>query len=393
MKTQMYDFHKDHGNLVEFGGFSMPVWYKGIISECSAVRSAAGIFDVSHMGRVYVKGVEAEHFLNYVTTNDVDTLELTEGHYSLLCNPKGGIVDDITVFKLEPNHFLVVYNAGNRAKDFSWLMENAKKFKVEVQDVSERVAMFALQGPRAVEILETLSGLKLSDIGRFNIGGGKIAGEDCSFTRTGYTGEDGFEIYVHNAPIDDPAKAHKVWNAIIDAGKSSGLQPCGLGARDALRLEAGMCLYGNDIDYETTPLEAKLGFAVKLDKPDFVGKAALSKQKAEGLRRSRVGIKLLEKGIPRSGQEISKDGQNIGKVTSGTYSPLLKFGIAMGYVKSEHAGEGTEVQVKIRERLVKAVVVKLPFYQRKGSDKIIYMGKEMSLNEAVEKGMVAKMPM
>lgn len=387
-KTQIFQFHESNGNLVEFGGFSLPVWFKGIIPECLAVRRSAGIFDVSHMGRVMVSGPGARDFLSYVTTNDVSSLKAGEGQYSLLCNPNGGVKDDITVFNVEAGRYLVVYNAGNRQKDFGWLEENARKFRVKLDDVSDSVAMFAVQGPMARSVIEKISSDDISSIKRFCIGEATITGKGCLVSRTGYTGEDGFEVYVKETTVRRPENALAVWNAILDAGKGSGLSPCGLGSRDVLRLEAGMCLYGNDIDEDTSPVEARLGFVVKLEKPDFVGRASIEKVKREGPKRLRVGMALLEKGIPRAGQEVLADGQKVGKLSSGTYSPILELGIAMGYIRADLAKEDTLVQVRVRDKLLKAKVVKLPFYQRRSEDKILYMGREEALREALGKGTV-----
>ncbi len=387
-KTQVFQFHESNGNLVEFGGFSLPVWFSGIIPECLAVRRSAGIFDVSHMGRVMVSGPGARDFLSYVTTNDVSSLKAGEGQYSLLCNPNGGVKDDITVFNMEAGRYLVVYNAGNRQKDFGWLEENARKFRVKLDDVSDSVAMFAVQGPMARSVIEKISSDDISSIKRFCIGEARLAGKGCLVSRTGYTGEDGFEVYVKETTVRRPENALAVWNAILDAGKGSGLSPCGLGSRDVLRLEAGMCLYGNDIDEDTSPVEARLGFVVKLEKPDFVGRASIEKVKREGPKRLRVGMALLEKGIPRAGQEVLADGQKVGKLSSGTYSPILELGIAMGYIRADLAKEDTLVQVRVRDKLLKAKVVKLPFYQRRSEDKILYMGREEALREALGKGTV-----
>jgi len=368
-RTQLYDFHRKHGKLVLFAGFEMPVWYKGIIQEHLAVRNGVGIFDVSHMGRVLITGREAEEFLNYVTTNDVSKLTPMSAQYSTMCNEQGGIKDDFVVSKLEEEKFFMVYNASNRAKNFKWLTKQSKNFNVKVEDVSDEIAMFAVQGPKAEQTLQKVSCEDLSKVRRFKCIWTKIAGEEGFASRTGYTGEDGFEVFIWNAPLSNPEKALKAWEAVLEAGKEFGIEPCGLGARDTLRLEAGMCLYGNDIDEQTTPLEARISFVVKFHKQDFIGKEALLKQKEQGLKRKRVGLTVLERGIPRPHQEVFKNGKRIGEVTSGTFSPLLKKGIAMAYVSSEHAKEGTQVSIKIRDKHVKAEIVKLPFYQRREPEK------------------------
>ena len=382
-KTHLYNFHKQNAKMTLFAGFEMPLWYKGIIPEHLAVRNSVGIFDITHMGRAIITGPEAEKFLNYVSTNDVSKLTPLSAQYSTLCNEKGGIKDDFVVSRLEKDKFLMVYNASNRAKDYEWLTLHAKKFDVKVEDVSDNIAMFAVQGPKAEETLQKISTEDLSQIGRFKCGWTKLADIQVFLSRTGYTGEDGFEIFVWNSPISNPEKAVKVWNSILEAGREFGIQPCGLGARDTLRLEAGMCLYGNDINEDTTPLEARISFVVKFDKDEFIGKEALLKQKEEGLKRRRIGIKMLERGIPRRGYGIYKNGEKIGEITSGTFSPFLENGIGMGYVKIEYDNEGEKVTVDIRGKQLKAEIIKLPFYQRRG-DAIILYGKKYLLEEAAK---------
>jgi len=361
-RTHLYKFHKQSGRITLFAGFEMPLWYKGIIPEHMTVRNKVGVFDISHMGRALISGPESEAFLNYVTTNDVARLTPLSAHYSTMCNEKGGIKDDFILSRLEPDKFFMVYNAANRTKNYEWLVQHSKSFNVKVEDVSDIIAMFAVQGPKAQETLQKIADSDLSKIERFKCGWTKLEGVDVFLSRTGYTGEDGFEIFVWDTSLSNPAKAEKVWNAILETGKDFGIEPCGLGARDTLRLEAGMCLYGNDIDENTTPLEARLGFVVKFKKENFIGKDALLKQKAEGVKRKRVGLRMLEKSIPRPNYEVWKNGQIIGRVTSGTFSPVLQCGIAVAYVPTEHAVKDSMVMVKIRGKLVKAEVVKFPFY-------------------------------
>jgi len=362
MRTHLYEFHKQKAKMIEFAGFEMPIWYKGIIPEHMTVRNSVGIFDITHMGRVLVIGAGSEAFLNYVTTNDVATLLPLSAQYSNMCNEQGGIKDDFVMSRLEQEKFLFISNAANRTKDFEWLVKNAKPFEVKVEDASDIIAMFAVQGPNAQKTLQKIVDLDLNKIERFKCGWTKMVGAEGFISRTGYTGEDGFEVFVWNTPLTNPTNAVKVWEAILKAGEEFGIEPCGLGARDTLRLEAGMCLYGNDIDETTTPLEAGLGFVVKLKKDAFIGKEALTKQKAEGIKKKRIGLTMLDKGIPRSHYEVWKDNVKIGHVTSGTSSPLLKRGIAMAYVSVEHATEGNKVAVKIRDKLSEAEVVKFPFY-------------------------------
>jgi len=362
-RTQVYEIHKRTAKMTEFAGFEMPLWYKGVTEEHLAVRNNVGIFDVSHMGRVIITGKDAVSFLNYVITNDVTTLTLNSALYSVMCNENGGIIDDFVVSRLEEEKFLLVPNATNREKDYNWLVKKAEDFKVKIEDVSDHVAMFAVQGPNAEKTLQKICTADLSKIERFKCATARLADVEVFLSRTGYTGEDGFEVYIWNAPLDKPDNALKVWNAILEAGKPFGIEPCGLGARDTLRLEAGLCLYGNDIDENTTPLEARLGFVVKFQKDNFIGKSALLKQKEEGIKRRRVGLQMIDQGIPRQGFKIYNDkGENIGHVTSGTFSPLLKCGIAMAYIQAEQAQEGNIINIEIRGKHAKAKIVPLPFY-------------------------------
>ena len=360
--THLYQFHKQNAKIIEFAGFQMPIWYKGIIPEHMAVRTKVGIFDITHMGRTLISGPQAEAYLNHTITNDITVLTPLSAQYSVMCNQNGGIIDDFVTSRLEQEKYLMVYNAANRAKDYKWLVENAKEFNVKIQDVSDNIAMFAVQGPNAQATLQKIADTDLSKIERFKCGWTKLANTNCFLSRTGYTGEDGFEVFIWDTPLANSENAVKAWNAILKAGEEFGIEPCGLGARDTLRLEAGMCLYGNDIDETTTPLEAGLGFVVKLKKDSFIGKDALTKQKTEGTKRKRIGLKMLEKGIPRPQQEVWKDSQKIGQITSGTFSPLLEQGIAMAYVTTEQAVEGQTVTVKIRDKPLKTEIVKFPFY-------------------------------
>lgn len=369
-RTQLYRIHEQTAKLTDFAGFEMPLWYKGIVPEHLAVRNGVGIFDISHMGRVMVTGVDAERFLNYVITNDVSKLTSNAAQYSVMCNESGGIMDDFVVYRLETEKFMVVFNASNREKDYNWMTAHAKGFNVKIEQVSDDVGMLAVQGPNAEKTLQKISAEDLSKIERFKCSPARLANIDVFLARTGYTGEDGFEVFIWNASLTRPENALNLWNAILAAGSPFSIEPCGLGARDTLRLEAGLCLYGNDIDEDTTPLEAGLGFVVKLQKDKFIGKETLLKQKTEGIKRKRVGIQLLDQGIPRPGFEIcSVSGEKIGQLTSGTFSPLLKYGIGMGYVPVGQAQEGNAVNVKIRDKLVKARIVSFPFYdaERYGS--------------------------
>ncbi len=341
----------------------MPLYYKGIIPEHLAVRNSAGVFDISHMGRLLITGADAERFLNFVVTNDVSKLLPNEAQYSVMCTDKGGIIDDFVIYRMEAEKFMVVFNASNREKDSNWLFQNSKGFNVTIDQLSDEVAMLAVQGPSAAKILQKIAVEDLSKIERFKCGNAHLAGVDVFLARTGYTGEDGFEVFIWNATIAKPDSAVKLWNAILEAGRPFGIEPCGLGARDTVRLEAGLCLYGNDIDENTTPYEAGLGFVVKLQKDRFIGKDALQQQKTEGVKRKRVGIVLMEQGIPRAGFDLfNSETKKIGALTSGTFSPLLQQGVGMGYVETAQAQEANVVYVKIRDKMTKAKIASFPLY-------------------------------
>jgi aminomethyltransferase len=358
-KTHIYQYHVEHGNVVDFGGFAMPVWYEGIIPEHKAVREACGIFDTSHMGRVYAEGPEVVKFLDYVDSNDVSALTDGKGVYGVMCKPDAGIVDDLIVYRRSAEKFLVVYNAGNRAKDFAWLLKNTKGFKVKLTDMSDNMGMIAVQGPKAAEILSKISETDPNAIERFNIASLKISGINCLAARTGYTGEDGFEIFILDDPVSEPSKSLKIWNDLV----SAGAKPCGLGARDSLRLEAGLWLYGNDIDESTNPVEAGLKWVVKMKKPYFNGKKSLEGIIEKGVPRTLVGIMLMERGIPRHGYEVYDGEKKIGVITSGGVAPTLDASIALAYLPLEYKEIGKEVQVKIRANMVKGKIVKHhPFY-------------------------------
>jgi aminomethyltransferase len=381
-----------HGNIVEYAGFDLPVWFEGIISECRSVRNNCGIFDVSHMGRVLAEGKGAESFLNELTTNDVSKLAVGRGQYSLFCNRRGGIMDDLTIFRIGNMRYLVVYNAGNRDKNWNWLLENKTRTDVTVSDVSDDVAMFAVQGPRADTILWNVSGIRLDEVEKYGTKDVKVAEVPCLLTRSGYTGEDGFEIYVWNTNVKEPSNAVKVWEELLSSGREVGISPVGLGARDVLRLEAGMCLYGNDIDENTSPVEARLSWVVRLEKSHFVGKSAIMRLKEKGPTRVRVGFKMKEKGIPRQGQDIFEDTEVVGKVSSGTFSPTLSLGIGMGYVPPSLATIGEKFGVGIRDRRVQAEVVRLPFYQRKSESQVVVLGGEMGLMDFRKKYSSSSLP-
>ena len=380
-RTQVYSYHEKHGHNVEYAGFDLPVWFEGIVPECRTVRSSVGLFDVSHMGRITVEGKNAEKFLNRLTTNDVSSLSVGQGHYSLLCNPTGGIIDDLTIFRTHSTKYLVVYNAANREKNWNWL-EQHRDTDVTLTDLSDESAMFAIQGPRAPLILRDISRTALEDIARYSGRDVKVGSLSCFITRSGYTGEDGFEIYIWKTSAEHPEDALEVWEKILSVGKNHGLKPVGLGARDVLRLEAGMCLYGNDIDEHTSPVEARLNFAVRPDKKDdFIGHASVKQLKERGPSRVRTGFRITDRGIPRQGQEIYSDADAIGRVTSGTLSPTLGVGIGMGYAPPRVSKPSQSFEIKIRDRRVSAGVVKMPFYQRRSDSTVVVMGEEMGLRD------------
>ncbi len=359
-KTPLYEKHVGlNGRIIDFGGWAMPVEYEGILKEHKQTRQAAGLFDVSHMGEVTVKGPEAEAFIQNLVTNSIAGMGAGQVVYSPMCYPNGGVVDDLLVYKLRDGDYLLVVNAANTDKDFAWIVDNLHG-DVAVRNVSDEWGQIAIQGPAAEGILQKLTDKPLSEIAFYHFAEGeKVAGVDAIVSRTGYTGEDGFELYV--AAGDAPA----LWDALLLAGAEDGLVPAGLGARDTLRFEAALPLYGNELSQEITPLEAGLGMFVKLDKENFIGKEALAGQKAAGLKRRVVGFEMAGPGIPRSHQEIVADGQTIGHVTSGTRAPSLEKNMGMALVEAEYAAEGTEFAVVIREKPVAARTVKKPFLPKR----------------------------
>ena len=353
-RTPLYDCHLEAGaKIVDFAGWEMPVQYAGVIEEHRAVRTAAGLFDVSHMGEVRVRGAGAEAFLQRLTPNDVAKLVPGRAHYSGLLTESGTYVDDLLVYRLAADDFLVVVNASNAPRDFAWMAERAEG-EAEVRDESERWALLALQGPRALEILTPLAAPDVSGLKYYGFLQGEVDGAPAILSRTGYTGEDGFEVYL--APEDAP----KVWRRLVAAGAA----PAGLGARDTLRLEAAMALYGHEIDETTTPYEAGLGWVVKLDKGEFLGREPLAAQKSAGVPRKLVGFEVQGRGIARQGHTVVSDGGKVGTVTSGTWSPTFEKAIGMAYVPPEMAAPGTPLTLEVRGKPLPAVVVELPFYRR-----------------------------
>jgi aminomethyltransferase len=363
-RTALYDEHlAAGGRMVEFAGYELPVQYAGLGDEHRAVRERAGLFDVSHMGEISVAGPGALDFVQLVSCNDHSKVTVGRAQYTGLMYPEGTFVDDVLVHKMADDEYLLVVNAANRAKDAAYLGELARgRSDVEVVDRSEDYAQLALQGPLAQEVLQPLVSVDLAALKYYRFTHGEAAGEPALIARTGYTGEDGFEVYLR------PAAAPALWRAVLAAGAPAGVVPAGLGARDTLRFEAGMCLYGNDIDATTTPLEAGLGWIVKLDKGDFIGRDVLERQAEEGLERRLVGLEMVDRGIARHGYPVllaETDDEAAGVVTSGTQSPTLGKALAMAYLPSDAAVVGREVFVLIRNRSIRARVADLPFYSRK----------------------------
>jgi len=345
--------------MVPFGGWHMPVEYSSIVDEHMAVRTRCGLFDVSHMGQVELAGTDALAAVQHITSNDAAKLKVGQIQYSGLMTPSGTFVDDLLVYRWADDHFLLVVNASNIEGDFDWIKAQVAGFAdVVAVNSSARYALIAVQGPLARDVLQPLTGIDLGALKYYWFASGEVAGIRGTVSRTGYTGEDGFEVFV------PPASAERLWNTLLDAGRSAGLVPAGLGARDTLRLEAAMRLYGNDIDASTTVLEADLGWIVGWNKPEFLGRDVLVRQKAEGVSRRLVGFEMEERGIARHGYDVLVDGAPAGKVTSGTQTPFLKKAIGMAYVPAAAAEPGQAIAVDIRGRATRARIVPLPFYKR-----------------------------
>lgn len=362
-RTPFYQIHEQSGaRLIDFGGWEMPVQYSGIKQEHRAVRSSVGMFDVSHMGEFFVAGPGAVDLIQYMTINDASKLTPGKAQYSAMCYEDGGIVDDLLVYMLGENRYMLVVNASNIDKDFSWIADH-NDFEAELENRSEEMCLLAVQGPKSVETLQKLTETDLSSIKFYTFEEGTLAGfDDVILSATGYTGEKGFELYFDKQSVDP----QQLWKAVMEAGKTFDIEPCGLGARDTLRLEMGFALYGNDITAETNPLEARLGWLTKLDKEAFIGKPALHKIKEAGVSRKLVGFTLDDRrAIPRSGYDIVDDDERtIGHVTSGTRSISLDKNIGMGYVPRELAAEGTKIHIRVRNKVAEAEVVKPPFLDK-----------------------------
>jgi aminomethyltransferase len=362
-KTALNDVHRAMGGrMVEFGGWDMPVQYPaGTMTEHLRTRTHAGLFDVSHMGEIDVRGADAIPFVNRVASNDASKLIDGQAHYSALTSPAGTVIDDLLVYRFAEDHLLLVVNAGTTDKDWDWIKSHHQGENIDLQNVSSEYCQIALQGPGAISILQNLTDVPLAEIKYYHFRHGEVDGVKSIVSRTGYTGEDGFEVYAA------PDKAEQLWNKMLDAGNygaDEGVLPCGLAARNTLRLEAGMCLYGHEINEDTTLLEANLGWITKLNKGEFIGREALARQKEAGLTRKLIGFEMTDRGIARDDQDLFINGERAGKVTSGSPAPFLKKNIGMGYVPTEFANSGQAIEIDVRGKMVGAQIVPLPFYKR-----------------------------
>jgi aminomethyltransferase len=362
-KTALNDAHRAlGGRMVEFGGWDMPVQYSaGTMTEHLRTRTQAGLFDVSHMGEIVVRGPDAIPFVNRLVSNDASKLIDGQAQYSALTTPEGTVIDDLLVYRFGENDLLLVVNAGTTDKDWDWIKSHHQNENVELRNASSEYCQIAVQGPEAIAILEKLTEAPLAEIKYYHFLEGEVDRVKSIISRTGYTGEDGFEVYAA------PDRAEQLWNKMLDAGNygsDEGILPCGLAARNTLRLEAGMCLYGHEIDEQTTLFEANLGWITKLNKGDFIGREALAKQKEEGIKRKLIGLEVIDRGIARDDQAVFINGQPAGKVTSGSPAPFLKKNIGMGYVPAEFANAGQSIEVDVRGKMVGAQIVPLPFYKR-----------------------------
>lgn len=356
-RTPLFTAYKDSGKIVDFAGWALPVTFKGVNAEHLAVRERVGLFDTSHMGELRVKGPDAFNYSQKIFCNDLSKIPNGKAQYGELLNPNAGIIDDLIAYRMAETEIFFCVNAANAPKDYKWFLAQKARFNVEIFNQSEDYAQLALQGPKAAAVLNKLLPGIADKVGTFFFSQEVLLGENAIIARTGYTGEDGFEIFY------PPKSAVKLWNALLDAGKPEGIEPCGLGARDTLRLEMGYPLHGHDISEDTTPLEAGLGWTVGWNK-EFIGKGKLEQQKAQGVPKKRVGLEMIDRGIARDGYPVKVEGKVIGKVTSGTKTPCLEKAIAIAYVETKFANLGQEVLVEIRGEDKKAVVVKMPFYKK-----------------------------
>lgn len=360
-KTPLYDEHvKLGGKIVDYAGWLLPVQYEGLVQEHEAVRNAVGLFDVSHMGEITIKGKDALAFVDYLMTNDITKVVDNQIVYTFMCRPTGFVVDDLLVYRFGPEDFYLVVNASNTDKDYDWILEQKGDFDVEIENISDDVGEVAIQGPLAQKVLQKLTKTDLDEITFFTLDRNvDVNGVECMVSRTGYTGEDGFEVYTTNEGVV------KVWNDLLEAGKEDGIKPVALGCRDTLRFEASLPLYGHEMGEDINPLEGGFKYFVKLDKEaDFIGKEELNKQWTEGLKRKLAGFEMVGRGIPREGYEIQKDGEVIGHVTTGYMSPTLKKNIGNALIKTEFTPIGTEIDIMIRNKPAKAVIISKKFLKK-----------------------------
>ena len=357
--TPLYNFHKELGaKIFPFAGWNMPVQYRGLIQEHLAVRKSCGIFDVSHMGEVEIVGKDAESFLQILIPNDVTKLQDESVLYSLMCSENGGVIDDLLVYRITQDRYMLCINASNTKKDFEWIIQNSKGFDIDVVNISQQTAQLAIQGPNSEVLIQKLTDISLKDIRYYHFKIDKVDKVECIISRTGYTGEDGFELYFK------AQKAENIFRKILEVGKEFDIQPIGLGARDTLRLEVAYPLYGNELGEDSNPFEAGLDWTIKLNKNSFIGRESLLASKEKGLKKKLVGVKLKERGVPRSHYSIKKKGEKVGVVTSGTFSPTLEVGIGLALVDKKFSDYGDLLDVEIREQSIPAEIVKLPFVPR-----------------------------
>jgi len=365
-RTHLYDWHIVHGDVIPFAGWEMPVRYTDIREEHMAVRNALGIFDTTHMSRFIIKGPEAQTFLQTLTTNNVSKLSVNEGHYTTCLNEQGGIHDDLTLYRVGEYEYIWITNASNGPKIKDHLRKHSPRFDVEVVDNSREIAMIAVQGPKALQLIKKIVDRNISEYKRFSCNRVTLAGYDCYLCRTGYTGEDGVEILVLDTPFNDEGKKKAIafWEELLTQGEAFGVRPCGLGARDSTRLEAGLVLYGHELDEETSPIEARIPYAVKFKvEPHYIGYDVVKHHKDEGgIKKTRIGLVMIDRGIPREHYPVYLNGEEIGQISSGGLSPILNKGIALAYVRPESLNEGDTVEIDIKGRMREAEVTTWPFY-------------------------------
>ena len=360
LRTQFYKYHKEQAKLVEFCGYELPLYYNTIIKEHNAVRMYAGIFDVSHMGRLIITGIDAKEMLNYLVPTNIERINIGQSIYTVICDENGGIIDDITILQMKKSEYILIVNCINKNKVIKWIKKKSLEYNINMKDITNDSALIALQGPQSRIVMKKIFGDEINQIERFHHIEKTINKHKIVISRTGYTGENGFEICIFNSTSDNPGISEDIWNKIINFKGAKQILPCGLGARDSLRIEAGMCLYGLEINEKITPIEAKLNWIIDFTK-NFIGKTVLLEESKRELKKIRVGIKIIDNGIPRSGYKIISQNKQIGEITSGTFSPILQKGIAMGYINYRNKDD-KHVYIKIRNNEHKAIITKMPFY-------------------------------